>query len=436
MKPKQIQSQGTKVILLGKAGADNTIEAPGGVASPSRWIAKYLNTRYFRFPEGIRVQAREGWQYPREDTARNKLRTIAGQHKFLEERNLSSGKVELNGAVAHWWILEDSKALRQESNYYASTGHVAALHKNELYELAVSRAGVARLQQFGIVFGHRFVVIYIEPTNGLDRSITTNTARTQLIVDGEPLPWADIAAEFRDKMPAEIQNLIDEKATDNEQNHRDAIRDRLKPLLDLFRLSRFRPNPRGDADLSGERVPGGAPSTRNTRKTKTGEKGGGQGGAVGSVYAAFQKHGGEKAEKVETDPFPTVHWLTVANGRREAGDLEDRAARFLKDQNLLLVNGDFRLVTDTVKYWTRAYGEPTRAVVEEVVREWVSQALVESVLGVQALEGSSREWNAEDISRALSEEALTTAIQQRYHIHNAVKRSLGSKLGKLMAAAS
>jgi hypothetical protein len=52
------------------------------------------------------------------------------------------------------------------------------------------------------------------------------------------------------------------------------------------------------------------------------------------------------------------------------------------------------------------------------------------VLGVQALHGS-QEWPVDAIARALSEEALTAAVMQRYHIDVAVKRTLGAKLGTL-----
>lgn len=131
-----------------------------------------------------------------------------------------------------------------------------------------------------------------------------------------------------------------------------------------------------------------------------------------------------------------MHWISVDDGSRELGDLEDRAARFLRDQNTLFINADFRLIRDTVSHWVRAYGEASRPVVQEVVREWIEQALVEAVLGVRALDGSSREWNVRDIERALCEEALTTSIQQRYHVNTAIKRSLGAKLGSLKTAAA
>jgi hypothetical protein len=66
--------------------------------------------------------------------------------------------------------------------------------------------------------------------------------------------------------------------------------------------------------------------------------------------------------------------------------------------------------------------------VKDVVRGWFEQALVETVIGVQGLQ-NSKEWSPDDIQKALSEEALTTAVMQRYHVHIAAKRELSIKLG-------
>ena len=53
-----IMEHGTKVVLLGNNDYDDTMAAPKGAPSPSRWVARYLNTRYFRFPDGVNVRAR------------------------------------------------------------------------------------------------------------------------------------------------------------------------------------------------------------------------------------------------------------------------------------------------------------------------------------------------------------------------------------------
>ena len=70
--------------------------------------------------------------------------------------------------------------------------------------------------------------------------------------------------------------------------------------------------------------------------------------------------------------------------------------------------------------------------VEEIVHQWFEQALVETIIGIQQLRGS-KEWGPEQIDRALSAEALTSTVMQRYHVYIACRRELGAKFGKLSA---
>jgi hypothetical protein len=154
------------------------------------------------------------------------------------------------------------------------------------------------------------------------------------------------------------------------------------------------------------------------------------GGTLGNVYAVFEKIGGTPGKKVKQDPFPTVQWISVKDGTREYGDIEDRAAKYLADQNLLLANGDFRVFGDMVVHFAREFGDVPAILdlARDAVRGWFEQALVESVMGVQGLV-NSKEWSQSDIDSALSPEALTATVMQRYHVHFAVKRELGSRLG-------
>ena len=435
VKPDLIDEHGTMVVLLGSDEGADTMRGVEGVASPSRWIAKYLNSRYYAIPEDIAIRAREGWENPRTDVDRNLLRTIMGQRKYLDAHSEDAGTVQLDGADIQWWILRDEKALSSNSGWIESAGHIAALYQDELYETLTGRAGRARLQNFGVLFGTNRVVIYVEPDESL--ALTTNTARTQLLIDNEPLPWAEWASEFASDLPAPLQALVEEVAAGSSQgDHQKAIRDRLKNILDLFKVSRYRPAADGEAHVDPTRLQrsktgsasGGNGSRRDDRPRSTG-------GAPGGIYSVFLKEGGEPARAVNSELFPETTWVSVEDGTREHGDMEDRAARYLIDRNTLLINADFRAFRDMVERWMNDWpASPGVArVVEDAVRGWFEQALVETVLGVLALK-ESKEWATQDIETGLSEIALTSAVMQRYHINVAVKRELGSKLGKLKAA--
>jgi len=441
VKPAVVGSHGTKIILFGHSADHDTMKAPTGATCPSMWVARYLNSRYFTFPAGVTVRSRQGWEHPRDSTDVNVLRTLTGQKTYLEQHKECGGVVDLEGARAHWWILKDESALASNSGYIESSGHIAALYREELYEMVGGRAGQARLQQFGIVFGYRQVVVYIEPlTEGSDR-LTTNTARTELLLNNQVLPWADWAAEFRDNLPEEIaahMEAIASRATD--ADHSKSIRDRLKTLLDLFKVSRYKPSPSGPLQI-GEPAPNaggvqnrvdGAPGrgVASSGATAAGD------GEVGGIYSAFLKNEGVAGKQTRRDLFPRVHWISVKDGTRELGELEDRAARYLEEQHVLKINADFRVFTDMVDHWVEVYTREhgfiarLRETVRDAVHCWYEQNLTETIIGLQALKGS-KEWSADLLQDAWSESALTAVVMQRYHPYNCIKRELGTKIAPL-----
>jgi len=435
VKPPAIKEHGTMVVLFGNTEEEDTMVAPSGAPSPSRWIGRYLNTRYFRFPEGITVKSRIGWTVPRSNRDSNILSTVTGQEAYLKAHAEASGTVKLRAAIAHWWILRDEDAISQNSGYIASGGHIAAMYKDELYEMKVSGRGrTALLQNFGVVFGYARVVIYVEPASDEANLVTSNTARTALMINQEPVPWDDWAAEFRESMPVEITNLIENSAPSNlDQNSSKSIRDRLKQLLDLYNISRYRPSVNGREKIDdGLLTRGGSPGKNGSSPTgEGGTRSGERGGTAGGVYSAFLKPDGQNGSAVKADPFPQVDWISIADGSRTTGDLEDRAARFLQDQNRLLINADFRVFTDMVKRMEKEFGESPAAkdTIVKTVKAWFEQSLVEVVIGARSLE-HSKEWPVDALGRALSDEALTAVVLPRYHVYYNVKRELGAKLGK------
>ena len=444
IKPDSIEQNGTKVILLGPDDDANTMVAPEGAASPSRWVSKYLNTRYYCFPEETTVKVREGWDFPRNDSDRNVLRTITGQKQYLDDHCTSSGEQKLEFATVNWWILKDEPALTNNSGFIESAGHMAALYQDELYDQATSRAGTAMLQQFGILFGTRFVVLYVEPTTNDMGTLTTNTARTTLLLNGEKLPWSDWAYEFRENMPKGLAQFVQEKAlASTEKDHVKSIKDRLKGVMDLYRVRRYKPAQEG-VYLSDP-----ASVTLVTTSIDSGNKGKGGGGSgssvgstakgnrdseVGNVYHLFEKkNGGVPSERSQSDPFPVVKWVTIKDGTRDENDMEDKAAKYLSGQNTLFINADFRVFIDMIDRLAKAkdigQGIDITDVVTDVVHQWFEQALIETIIGIQQLKGS-KEWGHGVIENALSEEALSASVMQRYHVFNSCKRELGSKLGK------
>jgi hypothetical protein len=445
VKPPTIQVHGTKVVLLGRSADDDTMRPPENTPSPSRWISKYLNSRYFKFPVGVTVKAREGWENPRTDGDKNVMRTLVGQERYLSEHCEKRGISNLSNVRVHWWILKDEPARGNNSGFIESSGHVAALYQDELYERLVGRAGTARLQQFGITFGAQFVVLYLEPKNEGSAGLTTNTARTSLLLNETVLPWEEWAEEFRNSLPTDLAKFVEEKSAGAAaSDHTKSIKERLRDIMDLYRVSRYRPSPEGTLysdslsaiQMSAALDAGGRGRGSNTASEREGSAISGGSGRrqsdSGNIYHMFEKKGGVPADKSKTDPFPDTRWISLVDGSRGMGELEDRAAKYLKEQNLLLINADFSVFADMIEhFWTQIGKQPgTKEAVQDVVRGWFEQAIVETILGLQALK-NRKEWSAADIEKSLSEEALTAVVMQRYHVNYAVRRELGAKFGKL-----
>jgi hypothetical protein len=434
IKPEPIKNHGTVVILLGKKPGENTMAAPPEALIPSRWIVRYLNSRYFRFPQCVTVKARENWTLPQDDR-HNMLRKIVGQEAWLKANSSDSGSVRLKQANALWWILKDKV---DDSGSHFSGGHVASLFDDELYEIAVGRHGVSRLQSFGVIFGYNRVVIYIEPFQNQNGDLTASTARTQLLIDGQPLPWAELAAEFRERLPEAIIKLMDQVAagTGNADNAA-TIRERLKQIRDLFRFSRYRPTPDGKhtiddsySNAGGQQASEGTSSgTSNGTRAAGGQ---GRGGRAGDIYSLFADTGSTTAEEVGGFSDPQVKWVSVRDKTRTIDFLEDRAAKYLPQVNTIQANADFRVFTDMAARWRRQYSHipGAESVVESIVKEWFQQQLVEAVLGALALRRSGN-WSEQEVEELWSDAALTSAVLPRYHIDERIKRSLGSRLGTL-----
>jgi len=271
---------------------------------------------------------------------------------------MSSCQTTLTAATAHCWILKDEGAPNQNSGWINSYGHIAALYQDELYEILTSKAGNGRLQQFGVLHGMRRIVIYVEPDG---KVLTSNTSRTHLLINREPLPWADWAQEFRTNMPGEIEEFMRTFTEGPAETDRSkSIAQRLERIRNLFEITRYRPYAQGKLQLSSNHSTfGGIPNhdseTRNPFRATNPRRLNGAGLSGGDVYDLFSSGKTTPGQEESPDPFrfPKVHWISVYDDTRDKEDLADRAARYIREQNVLLINADFRVFTDMEKSWVK-----------------------------------------------------------------------------------
>lgn len=432
-RPEGIQSHGTKVTFHGNSSEEDTVQSPPGVGSPARWIARALNTRYFRLPTTIRVQAREGCQYDPSDTRHNFLRRIEGQGAWLDRNAEAKGQTALNNATAHWWILREGT---RGAGEIAHGGHMAVLFQNELYEMTHGRAGMARLQAFGAIFGADRVVIYLEPAVTAHQVPKANAARTQVKIGGEAWNWGELSGEFRERLPQALVDLQHEIGSrSGERDYREAIKSRLKQAIEFLGLMRLCPNSAGTILVrpanAGETGENRCVHSEDFDRSPAGVLIPGRRPGVLPHYLRRLVPGGSKPARIEPDlGAPTVHWISAEAGTRSHGDLVDRAARYLFETDTILINQDFGVFTSMLERWraTYAHVHGSRKAVGEVVQEWFEQQLIEVVLGAKAL-GATGRWSSPEQQALWSETALTAAVLPRWHIDSSIGRALSHRFG-------
>jgi hypothetical protein len=231
------REHGTQVVLLGSSERDDTTKPPrAAVEAHGHWVARYLNTRFLSLPTEAEVLVREGHLITPRRREPGTLQVIHGQSHHLQRRAVAAGIVDLSDARVHWWVLDqDDRGRTAEALRWNSSGHAAALLDDELYEvLPKTRGGYQRVQEFGVRFGYDRVVLYLEPRVDDRDRLESNTARTLLLIDNEPLPWGRWAEEFRTAMPTDIDRLQERVAGDTGGTaRRENIRARLRAPVAL-----------------------------------------------------------------------------------------------------------------------------------------------------------------------------------------------------------
>ena len=353
---------------------------------------------------------------------------------YLRQYALHYGSVSLSNATAHWYILPRNN--NTSGGVWDEKSHVGTLYQSELYDIKRTKDARTTLISFGIIYGHDQITLYVEP-DVTKLNIVANTARSQLLVvdtdSGIPMPWADWAAEFRQHLPVPIRQLMEDILSKAESaNYEDEVKKRLKEIQELLQPVRYKtkesgaeysiPNLRTDsvADIDHTQSPI-LDRSRNSNVDRNNQ----------NLYAAFVDDKGEPSEATKpNDGLPKINWISQEDGTRTPGQLDDKAASYSHEQNLILANADFRGFSRIIDVLAGEYQHADISTVKQTVQTWISLQLTEAVVGILSLKGSP-EWSSSDeVDRALSEEALTTTVMARYTSFTQMRRQLGNKIGR------
>jgi hypothetical protein len=102
----------------------------------------------------------------------------------------------------------------------------------------------------------------------------------------------------------------------------------------------------------------------------------------------------------------------------------------VQENNLILANADFRGFQRVMEVLAREYPHAAAADIKRTVQSWTALQLTEAVMGIRSLQGSPEWSSGDDLTAALSEEALTTTVMSRYATLSQMKRQLASRVGR------
>lgn len=379
-KPSLIQAHGTRVTLLGMSLDQDTMKPPEGLGNDrSGWLVNYLNNRFFVLPKNIRIQARYAYFEDPSTSENHSLKTISGFQHMADAHSLDRGVLLLEDAQAYWWITKPDSPIR---------GQTGLVNQGEIFDIQSDRSN--RSSYFGIIVGRDRVIIYIEPNNAVQ-----NTARSGLTKpDGSHLNWALWQDEFRENMPASLQVFLDEMLNEASQtSHKESIHQRLNWLTEFYKSFGY---------------------TQLQKKSKSKE----------APKSKPDDHPPRENNSI-ANFFPNVEWTN----EEKSNQLIGRAAEFLEVSNTVLANLDFQGFQDLLTYFNQKYAEvPDIEIhVRTTVTETLEQALMECVAGVLSFKGKAH-WNPGQINSALTKEALTTAVMQRYWLARHIDDELSKKV--------
>ena len=397
-KPPMMDGHGTCVTLFGMSLEQDTMGLPSGMKGDANsWLLDYLNRRFFTLPEQIEILVRVGYA---QDKSKPNLHYLAKATGFAALANAQSqvrGELDLIDAKAYWWILKPDASL---------SGQTALINQGEVFDVGDARSN--RLAHFGILVGRNRVMIMIEPKDAVQ-----NTARTNLVkADGSVMQWSAWQDEFRMNMPSQINEFINSLLRETSQvSHKKAILMRLSALKALFLLGDYKhlkidfkktapPAMADDEDLSVvmQLSQDSAPNPQSEVD-------------AAAKPQAPQEPAPEEPLEEEDNLFPQVEWTSEDRSPQLAG----KAAEYNELTNVVLANRDFKGFADLVQYFSDKYAGTSNLdqVIVNSTNEAIEQALMECVAGALSLRGKTN-WTAQQVNVALSPEALTTALMQRY----------------------
>jgi hypothetical protein len=406
---------GTIVILNGNEGKD-TIDSES-ILTPAftntYGVVKFLNSRYFSFPEWVTVNAEERAQrggLPSEDVVMAHG-AEAMLNKATVEADRGAEDMILNDYCVrvHWWVMPllgtpTLKGSTGSMSRFNSRAHISLAYKNEIYDnfSQMDHGGTynniqgARLRRAGVYNITKRTIIYIEILD----NVHVNAVRSHLLTPaGEVIDVNDFLDDLRLNLPERLKELILANETQVDEMDSAKLREDLQKLNLRFQSQETTP---GGIETSSTKTLG--------RRDPEGEKApsgrGKEGRPTGPQRTRRAPGGSESSRPLMVTSMPPVIWQHL--------ERTDIAAEF--DSHTLVLNEDWAYIPTYVKMVMGILQQKGATMPEETLRlrcHTLVRDLIRSNLAGRAygakLMAAELKLGAEEALAFLTQEALTTA---------------------------
>ena len=410
-KPKEITDHGTKITFLGDSKSQNTTLInplllkgglfKGGRKGQSTWITSFLNTKKYFIEKNIKTTYRDL------SNVRNNV-TIVGHYHSLQQAALSKGVVSLNKATVDWFLLpaDQQKRTDHHGGSRLTVGQLATVHEDEV--LKVDYAGKSDRNPLA-AWGHQYsktrVALVLKPDINEFRP---NLERTNIFKEGlEANEYFDNwKEEWQTKTPEILKNLektMMEKAIEKSSR----FEDELKKYANLFRSDQYMVSSKGDFQIEKDKT-----FKTGGNKNLLGDENLGDVGESGpnpdKEYGEIEQELGIKVDVSKTrgvltqnNPYPNV-------GKVEEGE-DAPIAQYVHDTYSVDINTDALQIRQLVEHRVKKDKANNYESVKKILLDILEFQIKQQVAHIVNITG----WESEQITRALSSEALSACLANK-----------------------
>ena len=429
---------GTIVVLMGNTGYESTyfevcdtIDRPAQPHSSIWWALQYLAQRYWVIDEGVELSVYVFGKKPNAQDrgpASGGKRYIKGGKANAEAQSSNFGCVVLPDQTKAWWYLKD----KVSKNYLGGFkgGCVAALYKNELYDIKTHGNAMRRFGLVGPVRA-KTLLVFEPPVLEDGFGVCPNAARSGLILKSSGtgssvgLPWDDWAEWFRERLPDAISQAILEHQSHNDSQFNDDWVDR---LMTDFGPRWKRPvnyaSTRGDAEAGdAEKEKKRDNSSSSTQSETSSESNPGSSDPQLTILGIEGKK--RRASKtLSNGDLPAHHWVEE-DWASETGCAGALAATYALPSKAfpsgkVFINWEHQLFVEVYQYWCYQY--PPHAHVQTGIQQAIQVVYAKHITSTIAHGHKfSKELKADGL---MSDVSLTCSLMGLYPQEDEIQRIL------------